>query len=200
MVNIPHVFLTQRYVQAVDYACAIHATQTRKGTDVAYIAHLLGVSSLVLEAGGTEDQAIAGLLHDAVEDCGGEPRLQDVRARFGNPVAEMVLACSDSTDEQWKQNTDYWERKRAYLDHLETGDSDALLVSIADKVHNARAIVTDLQQHGAGVLDKFNGTPTQILEYYTECLRIAIARELPAAVVKPLQTAVAQIDHFVHSS
>jgi GTP pyrophosphokinase len=112
----------------------------------------------------------------------------------------MVLACSDSTDEQWKQNTDYWERKRAYLDHLETGDSDALLVSIADKVHNARAIVTDLQQHGAGVLDKFNGTPTQILEYYTECLRIAIARELPAAVVKPLQTAVAQIDHFVHSS
>jgi (p)ppGpp synthase/HD superfamily hydrolase len=190
--------LTHRYAQAVEYASVIHATQIRKGTNIAYISHLLGVSSLVLEAGGDEDEAIAGLLHDAVEDCGGLPRLADVRARFGDRVADIVLACSDSTDEDWKRNTGYWDRKRRYLDHLEvTEDDRAILVSIADKAHNARALVTDLHQQGTAVLGKFNGTPAEIVEYYNECLRIACARSIPEAVVDPLRTAVAEIERLV---
>lgn len=105
--------LTPRYVDAVGYATAIHATQVRKGTSVPYIAHLLAVSSLVLEAGGDEDEAIAGLLHDSVEDCGGLARAADVRARFGDRVADIVLGCSDSTDERWKSSVGYWTRSVA---------------------------------------------------------------------------------------
>ena len=196
--NVHQEVLTARYAHAVEYAGVIHATQTRKGTNIAYISHLLGVSSLVLEAGGNEDEAIAGLLHDAVEDCGGLPRLADVRARFGDRVADIVLACSDSTDEEWKKVTSYWERKCRYLDHLEaTGDDRAVLVSIADKAHNARALVTDLHLHGIAVLGKFNGTPDEIVKYYTECLRIARHRGIPGAVVDPLATAVSEIERLV---
>ena len=192
--------LTPRYAQAVEYASVIHATQTRKGTGIAYISHLLGVSSLVLEAGGNEDEAIAGLLHDAVEDCGGLPRLADIRARFGDRVAEIVLACSDSTDEEEKRTTAYWERKRRYLDHLEaTDDERAVLVSIADKAHNARALVTDLHGGGTAVLRRFNGTPSEILEYYTECVRIARQRRIPEAVSDPLDTAVAEVARLLTS-
>ncbi len=190
--------LTSRYTQAVEYASVIHATQTRKGTNIAYISHLLGVSSLILEAGGNEDEAIAGLLHDAVEDCGGLARLEDVRARFGDRVADIVLACSDSTDEGRKRSTAYWERKRRYLDHLEaTRDDRAVLVSIADKAHNARALVTDLHEMGTGVLEKFNGTPSEIVEYYSECVRIARLHRIPGAALDPLETAVAEIRRLI---
>jgi (p)ppGpp synthase/HD superfamily hydrolase len=175
--TIPHVVLTDRYAQAVAYASIIHATDTRKGTNISYMSHLLGVSSLVIEAGGDEDEAIAGLLHDAVEDAGGLPRLEDIRARFGDRVADIVLACSDSTDEDWKRTVGYWPRKQAYLDHLEARAGErAVLVSIADKTHNARAIVTDLERSGYAVLKKFNGTPAEVLKYYDECLRIGISK------------------------
>lgn len=183
------VALTHRYTEAVAYAAAIHATDVRKGTDTTYLCHLLGVSALVLEAGGDENQAIAGLLHDAVEDAGGLARLQDIRARFGPIVADIVLACSDSTDEQWKAATNYWERKQAYLNHLENDASDpAVMVSIADKVHNARALVTDLTR---GMPQwKFNGTPAQVVLYYTELLRIARCRSVSDVLTIPLQLAV----------
>lgn len=187
--NQPTV-LSQRYADAVAYATVVHARHTRKGTDVPYICHPLGVSSLVLEAGGSEDQAIAGLLHDAVEDGGGLPRLADIRNRFGDDVADIVLACSDSTDEQWKAATPYEDRKRAYLERLESEPVAAVLVSIADKVHNARAILTDLQVHGPEVMSKFNAGPQAILRYYSECLRIALLKDLPAALLSPLRTAV----------
>ncbi|MDQ1245863.1 MAG: hypothetical protein QG597_230 [Actinomycetota bacterium] len=190
--------LTDRYTAAVAYATALHATQTRKGNDIPYVAHLLGVSSLVLEAGGSEDEAIAGLLHDAVEDCGGLPTLAVIRSRFGGRVADIVLACSDSTDEDWKETVSYWERKEAYLEHLEaTDDARAVLVSIADKVHNARAIVTDLQQQGLTMFKKFKGTAGEILTYYVECLRIAETKNVPPALLWPLYTAVTEIDRYV---
>ena len=198
--NGPSTVLTDRYVAAVAYATALHGTDVRKGTDVTYLCHLLGVSALVLEAGGTEDEAIAGLLHDAVEDAGGLPRLADVRARFGDIVAEIVLACSDSTDQAWKESVDYWERKQAYLQHLEDAHTDprAVVVSIADKVHNARATVTDLHRTGVTVLDKFN-TPdrTLILRYYAELLRIAKVREVPDTLTIPLEAAVTVIAEYV---
>ena len=192
--------LTDRYTAAIAYAAAIHATQVRKGTSVPYMAHLLGVSSLVLEAGGTEDEAIAGLLRDAVEDCGGLPRLADVRARFGDTVADIVLACSDSTDEQWKEQVDYLERKNAYLAHLAEADPRAVMVSIADKIHNARALVTDLQREGTRVLRKFNGTGPQIIAYYRACLRIGETKQVPAALLLPLSTAITEIDTHIEAS
>jgi (p)ppGpp synthase/HD superfamily hydrolase len=163
------------------------------------MSHLLGVSSLVIEAGGDEDEAIAGLLHDAVEDAGGLPRLEDVKARFGKKVAKIVLACSDSTDEEWKKTVDYWERKKAYLDHLEKAHPRAVLVCIADKAHNARAIVTDLERTGYAVLTKFNGTPDEILKYYAECLRIGSAKNVPDTLTIPLGLAVDTIRQYVEA-
>jgi len=198
--TIPHVVLTDRYAQAVAYASIIHATDTRKGTNISYMSHLLGVSSLAIEAGGNEDEAIAGLLHDAVEDAGGLPRLEDIRARFGDRVADIILACSDSTDEEWKRTVGYWPRKQAYLDHLEaTADERAVLVSIADKTHNARAIVTDLERSGYAVLKKFNGTPAEVLKYYEECLRIGISKNVPDTLTTPLGLAVETIREYVEA-
>jgi (p)ppGpp synthase/HD superfamily hydrolase len=195
----PRTYLTARYTEAVAYATAVHATQVRKGTDIPYLAHLLGVSSLVLEAGGTEVQAIAALLHDAVEDAGGIPRLNDIRARFGPEVAAVVEACSDSTDAAWKRTVPYLDRKNAYLDHLEAASRDALLVSVADKVHNARAIATDIQVHGASTLRRFNGSPHQLLHYYLRFLDIATRRGVTAVLTRPLSEAVEVLEQAVAS-
>jgi len=194
----PTAVLNTNYAEAVAFATEIHAGQLRKGTTIPYISHPLGVSSLVLEAGGDQDEAIAGLLHDAVEDGDGLRTLDIIRTRFGDRVAEIVLLCSDSTDADWKRRTPYWPRKQAYLDHLEAStDTRAVLVSIADKVHNARAIVTDLQRYGADVLEKFKATPGETLTYYAECLRIAEDKQIPETLLSPLYTAVVEIDHYV---
>lgn len=190
----PGTQLTPRYTEAVAYAMAVHAAQVRKETDIPYVAHLLGVSSLVLEAGGDEDQAIAGLLHDAVEDAGGMPRLADIRARFGEDVAEIVLACSDSTDPEWKAVTPYEERKRIYLERLATEPPRIVLVSIADKVHNARAIATDLEIHGRQTLDRFTGTGPQILRYYRTCAGIADQKGMPTNLTVPLRVALGVLE------
>jgi (p)ppGpp synthase/HD superfamily hydrolase len=155
--------LTERYAEAVAYAATAHATQKRKGTDIPYVAHLLAVSGSVLEAGGDEDQAIAGLLHDVVEDQGGSPRADDVRARFGDRVADIVLGCSDSTTGDRKDKLPYAERKAAHIAHLRDASDDVLLVTAADKLHNARAIHTDLIIDGPDMLKRFNARPDQIL-------------------------------------
>ena len=199
----PSVMLTPRYTAALDYAAAIHGTHVRKGTDTTYLSHLLGVSSLVLEAGGSEDEAIAGLLHDAVEDAGGMPRAANIRAHFGDRVADIVLACSDSTDEEWKRSVDYWERKQAYLNKVSASDDrGALLVSIADKVHNARAIVTDIirstqTQPRIDPLAKFNGSPKQIHDYYSQLLQTAKDKGVPDTLTIPLQLAVERIAEHI---
>jgi len=193
----PHTFLTERYAQAVAYASILHGAQVRKGTDIAYMSHLLGVSSLVIEAGGDEDLAIAALLHDAVEDAGGLPRLADVRARFGNRVTDIVLACSDSTDEEWKRSVTYKKRKQKYLKHLAKAPADVVLVSTADKLHNARAIVTDLQRSGADVLSKFNGKPEEVLWYHEKCLNIAEKRATSDTLTLPLTAAVKVIRSYI---
>ena len=185
--------LTATYAEAVAYAAALHAHQVRKGTTIAYMSHLLGVSSLVVEAGGTQDQAIAGLLHDAVEDAGGLPRYHDIKARFGDDVARIVLGCSDSTDEGWKASVPYWERKTAYLKRLAGEPADVVLVSLADKVHNARAIVTDLESNGVVVLTKFSSSTEQMLTYYAACLRIGTAKGVPPTLLVPLSLAVARM-------
>ena len=185
--------LTERYADAVAYAATAHAAQRRKGTDIPYIAHLLAVSGSVLEAGGDEDQAIAGLLHDVVEDQGGLPRADDVRARFGDRVADIVLGCSDSTTEDRKDKLPYAERKAAHIAHLREASDDVLLVTAADKLHNARAIHSDLLVDGPGMLSRFNGTPEQILWYYDSILEVLESRVVASTLTASLRHTIREI-------
>lgn len=144
--------LTDRFDRALLYATHVHGGQVRKGTSTPYIAHLMAVAATVLEYGGDEDLAIAALLHDSVEDQGGKARLEDVRNRFGERVARIVEACSDSlADTAGGERKAHWqERKEAYLAHLRAAGEDILRVSLADKVHNARAILRDLRKPDIG--------------------------------------------------
>ena len=137
--------LTPKFVEAVQYAAEKHATQTRKGSDIPYLGHLLSVAGLVIEADGTETQAIAALLHDAAEDQGGEETLAEIREKFGDEVATIVEECSDTFETPkppWRQ------RKQSYISHLPDASDGAILVSLADKLHNAHAILRDFRAHG----------------------------------------------------
>jgi len=162
--------LTDRFDRALLYATHVHGGQVRKGTSTPYVAHLLAVAATVLEYGGDEGLAIAALLHDSVEDQGGKPRLDDVRNRFGDGVARIVEACSDSLADTGKgeRKADWRPRKEAYLAHLRTADEDILWVSLADKVRNARTILRDLRKPDIGekVWARFNVPTKQTLWYY----------------------------------
>src|SRR5262245_17570628 len=144
--------LTDRFDRALLYATHVHGGQVRKGTTTPYVAHLLAVAATVLEYGGDEDLAIATLLHDSVEDQGGKARLDDVRNRFGKHVARIVEACSDSLANTAKgeRKAPWRKRKEASLADLRKADKDILRVSLADKVHNARAILRDLRKPEVG--------------------------------------------------
>jgi (p)ppGpp synthase/HD superfamily hydrolase len=163
--NIPSTFLTKRYLAAMEYAISQHKDQTRKQTNIPYISHCLAVSSLVLEAGGDEDQAIAGLLHDVAEDCGGEPRLVEIENLFGKRVAKIVRGCSDSLTESETTKAPWKERKLEHLNKLRQSDKDILIVTGADKTHNARAIVTDSQIIGDQIWRRFNAEKSDIIWY-----------------------------------
>ena len=144
--------LTDRFDRALLYATHVHGGQVRKGTPIPYIAHLLAVAATVLEYDGSEDMAIAALLHDAVEDQGGEPRLSDIRNRFGDRVADIVRSCSDTVvnSSAGQQKEDWHTRKKRYVEHLNLVDQDTLLVSLSDKIHNARSILRDLRKPEIG--------------------------------------------------
>jgi len=160
--------LTDRFEDALQYTTRLHASQMRKRSDVPYIAHLLGVTSIVLEDGGTEDEAIAALLHDAVEDQGGMDTLEEIRSRFGTPVADIVLAVSDSHSQPkpaWR------ERKEAYISSIRGVAPSAIRVSLADKVYNARATLQDVRQAGEAAWDKFNGGKDGTLWYYEQLIQ-----------------------------
>jgi (p)ppGpp synthase/HD superfamily hydrolase len=160
--------LTGRYDVAVAYAHQVHAAQTRKVTGAPYLGHLLGVSSIVIDDGGTEDEAIAALLHDAAEDHGGRERLEEIRAKFGDAVARIVEDCTDS----WTTPKKPWaERKRTYVEHARTLGPASLRVSAADKVHNAYAILRGLRIAGEAVWQRFNAGPDDILAYYQGLVR-----------------------------
>src|SRR5262245_9787558 len=162
------VTLTERFDEAVRYAREVHSEQMRKGTGTPYLAHLLGVSSIVLDDGGNEDEAIAALLHDAAEDQGGRSRLEDIRSRFGDAVARIVEDCTDS----WETPKRPWaERKQAYVEHARTLPPSSLRVSIADKVHNSYAILRDLRNEGDAVWKRFNAAPDDVIAYYQSLVR-----------------------------
>ena len=160
--------LSGKLDDAFRYAHEVHATQTRKGTNTPYVSHLMGVSSIVLDDGGSEDEAIAALLHDAAEDHGGRERLADIRSRFGDAVATMVEDCTDA----WETPKPAWaDRKRAYIHHARQLSAPSLRVSAADKVHNAYAILRDLRNIGEGVWARFSATPDDVMAYYEGLVR-----------------------------
>lgn len=160
--------LTERFDEAVRYAREVHAAQPRKGTGTPYLGHLLGVASIVLDDGGTEDEAIAALLHDAPEDHGGRPRLDEIRGRFGDAVARIVEDCTDS----WEFPQKPWaDRKLAYAEHARALAPPSLRVSAADKVHNTYTTLRDLRNIGEAVWARFNASADDVMAYYGKLVR-----------------------------
>ena len=181
--------LSPRFAQAMTYASIAHSDQVRKGTEIPYVSHLLAVAGLVLEHGGDEDEAIAALLHDAVEDAGGQARLASLRQRFGDRVAQIVLDCTD-TDVTPKPP---WRaRKETYIAHLANASLSARLVSCCDKLHNARCIVADLRTQGEHVWAKFNGGRDGTLWYYATILaeyqRLDVSPPLVEELARTVET------------
>ena len=188
--------LGPRFNEAFVFAAEKHAGQTRKRTAVPYISHLMGVASLVLEGGGGEDEAVAALLHDVVEDCGGYPMLEEVRRCFGDRVATIVDGCTDSyavPKPEWKQ------RKMEYLDGLDQAGNDIRLVSAADKLHNARTILADYRQEGDAIWDRFNGRRDGTLWYYRSVLEV-LQKGKPNRLIDELENVVTQLETLVNKS
>ena len=182
--------LGERFQEALRYATALHATQVRKGTKIPYVSHLLSACALVLENGGNEDEAIAALLHDAVEDQGGAPILAEIERRFGASVAAIVAGCTDS--DTVGEKPPWRPRKEAYIAHLREAAPSVRRVSAADKLHNARSIVADLQRSGPGLFSRFTGGREGTLWYY-ETLSAVFAESGMGFLADELQRTVAEM-------
>ena len=182
--------LTSRFSEALAYAAKLHARQVRKGSGVPYVAHLLAVASLVLEMGGSETEAIGALLHDAVEDGGGQPRLDDIRRRFGDRVSEIVWGCSD-TDQvpkpPWK------DRKLRYIEHVRKASREVRRVSCADKLHNAWSTLRDYRNLGEKLWERFNASGDDTLWYYRQLIE-AFRQPDQTALVDELERAVGELE------
>lgn len=186
------MLLSERFSAAVDYAAQLHARQLRKGTSVPYLSHLLAVASLVLEHGGDEDEAIAALLHDAVEDQGGAMTAAEIERRFGARVAEIVTGCSDtdrSPKPPWK------ERKVEHLDRLRTASASVRLVVAADKLHNARSIAIEYRRSGEELWSRFHGGRDGTLWYYRSAVDI-LRQPQASALVAELGRVVEEIERL----
>ena len=172
--RLPTAVLTARFSEAVRWASLLHSDQCRKGTRIAYVSHLLAVASLVLEDGGDEDEAIAAVLHDTIEDQ--QTPEAEIRARFGGRVAVIVRNCSDGRGP--RDGADWRARKERYLAHLRDPDLPAgtLRVTAADKLHNARSILTDLEEHGPAVWSRFRAGPADPRWYDQEVAAVRTER------------------------
>jgi (p)ppGpp synthase/HD superfamily hydrolase len=170
------VYLTHRYTRAVQYAIHLHMADLRKGTSIPYASHVLQVSGLVLEFGGTEDEAIGGLLHDAAEDAGGEPILAYILAEFGPTVEQIVRENSDSITESKSVKAPWRERKEKYLADIAHKSPSALLVSVCDKIHNVRALNHDSRTQGEGHWSRFNALKDDLVWYYQSLVTCFAAR------------------------
>jgi (p)ppGpp synthase/HD superfamily hydrolase len=187
--------LSVRFEEALILAVRWHAGQMRKETTIPYIAHLLGVASIVLEQGADEDEAIAALLHDAVEDQGGAVALGEIRRRFGDGVAETVAGCTDA----WTTPKPPWrERKEAYIAHLRQASASVRLVSAADKLHNARAILADYRALGEALWGRFNGGKAGTLWYYRALVETLRATD-STPLVEELDRVVSEIEHLART-
>jgi (p)ppGpp synthase/HD superfamily hydrolase len=182
------VQLSDRYRVALAFAFDLHRAQERKASGVPYVAHVLGVSSLVMEYGGDEDAAIAALLHDAVEDQGGLAMLQQIEQAFGSKVAEIVLACTDSHE---SPKPPWRDRKRRYVAHLRGAPAEAQLVAACDKLYNLRTILADFRLVGEALWERFTGGREGVLWYYQALAAGAFTIENP--VVDDLRSAASEL-------
>ncbi len=188
--------LSERFAEALVFAFQLHADQFRKGTSIPYMAHLLGVVSLVLEQDADEDTAIAALLHDAIEDAGGTATREEIRRRFGPRVAEIVVSC---TDAETFPKPAWRERKEAYIAHIREASPAARLVSAADKLHNARAILADYRAIGESLWSRFNGGKEGTLWYYRS-LVTAFREAGSTPLVEELDRVVTEIERLTADS
>jgi (p)ppGpp synthase/HD superfamily hydrolase len=185
--------LGPRFEEALPYAARLHVSQVRKSTTIPYVAHLLSVAALVIEDGGDEDEAIAGLLHDAMEDQGGRPTLEIIRARFGERVANIVEACSDA---ETVPKPPWRERKERYIEHLRGADEAVLRVSLADKLHNARAVLLDYRTLGEALWSRFNATRDDTLWYY-RAVHDVLRGRLDSPLVGELARTIAELEELI---
>lgn len=196
-------FLSRRFDLALHFASGLHQRQLRKGTKVPYIAHLISVCALVLENGADEDQAIAALLHDAMEDQGGLPTLAMIERLFGARVAAIVRECSDSELPDPAAKLPWHQRKQAYLDHLRKASPDALLITAADKLHNARDILAGYREMGDDLWGRFNraASKTDHLRYYRALVqRFQERLEAPKVLVDELDRVVTELEALASAS
>jgi (p)ppGpp synthase/HD superfamily hydrolase len=173
--------MTPRFTRAIALAARAHEGQNRKGTPIPYITHPVAVSGLVAQFGGDEDQQIAGLLHDVLED-GGPQYANEIERDFGPRVLTIVKGCTDGTPDAKGNKAPWAERKQVYLAHLAGSQPDVLMVSGCDKLHNARAILEDLVAVGLGVFERFSAKKEGTLWYYSELSRVFTELEAPMAV------------------
>jgi (p)ppGpp synthase/HD superfamily hydrolase len=187
------MMLSHRFTEALIYARELHATQVRKGSGVPYIAHLLGVASIALEYGANEDEAIAALLHDAIEDQGGNATREEIRRRFGDIVTEIVDGCTDADTipkPPWRQ------RKEDYIAHLPTASASVRLVSAADKLYNAATILKDYRILGDSIWSRFKGGKEGSLWYY-RALVVAFRQLESTPLVDELDRVVSELENLV---
>ena len=184
--------MTSRFEQALGFATQLHKDQRRKGSGVPYISHLLAVTALVIEHGGEEDEAIAALLHDAIEDQGGSKAREEIRRRFGDRVTGIVDACTDS---QTIPKPPWKERKQAYIAHLGEASASARLVSAADKLHNARSILNDYRSLGEEVWQRFQGRKAGTLWYYRSVLDV-LSQAGRTPLIEELDRVVSQLEQL----
>jgi GTP pyrophosphokinase len=175
--------LSQAFPEALRYAAELHLKQVRKGSGVPYAAHILSVAALVLEHGGSEEEAIAALLHDAAEDCGGRAVLDEIRRRFGNRVADIVEGCTDTFD---APKPDWRPRKEAFVARLPAAPASIRLVVAADKLHNVRSILADYRILGESLWPRFTGGKDNTLWYY-RAVAAALKRAGTNALVAELE-------------
>lgn len=192
-----HGTYSARFEKALTYAYKKHAAQTRKGSGIPYMSHLMAVCALVMENGGNEDQAIAALLHDAVEDQGGRETGDEIERLFGSGVRRLVDGC---TDTEVQPKPPWRARKEAYLAHLRTSDADVRLVSCCDKLHNARTLLADLRQVGPSMWLRFKVGAGEQLWYFRSLTRIFRETGGPHPLVDELERVVDDLEAAVAAS
>jgi (p)ppGpp synthase/HD superfamily hydrolase len=198
MTGYPPRFPMGRFSEALTLATRLHATQTRKSSDLPYVSHLLAVAGITMDYGGDEDECIAALLHDAAEDQGGLPTLNLIRERFGERVADIVAGCTDAYAEAGAEKPPWVERKVAYITRLRQASPSVRLVSAADKLHNARSILMDYRQIGEVAFDRFRKeTPFHTLWYYRRLADTFLSLDHESHLAQELARVVSRVERKV---
>lgn len=188
--------MSDRFAEALAMANELHGDQVRKGTKVPYVSHLLIVAGTVLQNGGDEDEAVAALLHDTVEDCGGKPVMEKIRQRFGDKIADLVDGC---TETDIRPKPPWRERKERYIENIKSANPSVRLISCADKLHNATSILFDYRRVGEKVWDRFNAGKSDSLWFYTSMVDALRAAGETRPILNDLEIAVKNLKELAES-